>query len=95
MGAFLVTQSYRAHAAVDRQNNVYVAEFVRTGQADGIRIRKITPAGANSIVAGQAGLRGIRIGALPASLNHVEALTVGADGTLYLISENSLLRIVP
>lgn len=80
--------------AVDRQNNIYVAEFVRIGQADGIRIRRITPAGVNSIVAGQAGSRGIRTGALPASLNHVEALTVGADGALYLISENSLLRIV-
>ncbi|HEU4852371.1 MAG TPA: hypothetical protein VFT37_09480 [Telluria sp.] len=81
--------------AVDRQNNVYVAEFGLVGQKESSRIRKITPAGVNSIVAGQAGMRGVRPGALPASLGVVEALEVGADGMLYLISENSLLRIVP
>jgi hypothetical protein len=81
--------------AVDRQNNVYVAEFGLLGQRESSRIRKITPAGVNTSVAGQAGMRGVQPGALPASLGVVEALEVGADGMLYLISENSLLQIVP
>ena len=80
--------------AVDRQDNVYVAEWIRTAQGDGARIRKITPAGTVTIVAGQAGKLGVRPGALPAALNTVEAMTVGADGVLYIMSENSLLRIV-
>lgn len=80
--------------AVDRQNNVYVAEYVHIGLTEGSRIRKIAASGMVTIIAGQAGMRGVRPGALPATLGIVDAMTVGADGVLYLMSENSLLRIV-
>lgn len=71
--------------ALDRSGNLYIAS--------GGVLRKITPAGTVSIVAGTQGVLGVRLGALPGSLNEVSALAVGDDGVIYLQSENAVLKL--
>lgn len=77
--------AFKGPLALDRSGNLYIA--------NGNVLRKITPAGAVSIVAGTAGVFGVRLGALPASLNQVSALAVGGDGIIYLQSENAVLKL--
>jgi hypothetical protein len=77
--------SFYGPVALDRSGNLYV------GGAN--VVRKITPAGVMSIVAGTPGSVGVRLGQLPASLGTIDALTVGEDGILYLESENAILKL--
>jgi sugar lactone lactonase YvrE len=82
---------------VDRSGNLYVAEVLGVGIINGstpVIVSRITPAGAESIVAGSTALSGVRIGA-PSSLGRVDALAAGADGTVYVMSENAVLRLAP
>ena len=57
-------------------------------------MHKITPSGVDSVIAGAPGAYGVRLGA-PGSLGAIDALTVGMDDNIYVISENAVLRIVP
>lgn len=77
--------AFNGPLALDRSGNLYIA--------NGNILRKITPAGAVSAVAGTPGVVGVRLGALPASLNYVSALAVGDDGAIYLQSENAILKL--
>ena len=83
---------------VDRSGNLYVAELVATAATGnlitGSIVSKITPAGAESIVAGSEASRGVRLGA-PGRLSSVHALAAGEDGSIYVMSENAVLRWVP
>ena len=73
--------------ALDSAGNVYVADSSYN------TIRKISPGGFVSTVAGKAGSDGIVLGALPGGLSKVSSLAMGADGLLYVYSNNTILKI--
>jgi sugar lactone lactonase YvrE len=73
--------------AIDGDGNLYVAD---TGNS---LLRKVTPAGDVTTLAGTAGVEGVAPGGLPGTLNHPLGIAVGADGKLYVSSENSLLAV--
>jgi len=72
--------------AVSRSGNLYVA--------DGSTIRKITPAGVVTTVAGVQGLFGFQTGALPGVLSR-EILVSITGNTLYLGLGNAVAKISP
>ncbi|WP_322402600.1 hypothetical protein [Massilia luteola] len=78
-------------SALDRTGNLYVAWHETPNW---YAVHKITPAGIDTIVAGTPSQYGVRPGA-PGSLGPVDAMTLGADGYVYVMSENTVLRIVP
>jgi hypothetical protein len=61
--------------------------------ADEFFIRKVTPGGVVSTVAGQRGSIGLRVGALPGSLGRLGAMAIGPDGVLHVISGSALVNI--
>jgi len=68
-----------ASLAIDSANNLYVAD---TGNS---AIRKITPAGAVTTIAGTAGTRGTKDGTgTAAQFNQPAGITVDASGTIYV-----------
>jgi sugar lactone lactonase YvrE len=73
--------------ALDGAGNVYVADWFNH------TIRKITPAGMVSTVAGVAGVNGIMPGALPGGLSHPDGLVIDANGVLYVASGQAILKI--
>ena len=77
-------------SALDRNGNLYVAWHETPNWYS---VHKTTPAGVDTIIAGTRGQYGVRLGA-PGSLGAVDALAVGADGNVYVVSENAVLRIV-
>jgi hypothetical protein len=76
--------------ARDRAGNLYVAWHEKPNWYS---VHKVTPAGADSVIAGTPGAFGVRLGAT-SSLGGIDALTVGMDGNVYVMSENAVLRIV-
>ncbi|WP_295997632.1 DUF4214 domain-containing protein [Rugamonas sp.] len=74
--------------AVDPAGNVYVADTTNH------LIRKITPAGVVTTVAGTRGQSGTRTGALPGGLYQPTAIKVLDMHTLLVNSGNSVLKIV-
>ena len=75
--------------ARDRAGNLYVAWHETPNWYS---VHKITPAGVDSVIAGTPGAYGVRFGA-PGSLGAIDALTVGMDDNIYVISENAGLRV--
>ncbi|MDB5948143.1 MAG: hypothetical protein JWQ33_3169 [Ramlibacter sp.] len=71
--------------AFDAAGNLYVA--------DGNTVRKITPEGVVTTIAGQVQARGNTTGALPASFGGITGLAVAPDGLIYVAAERALLRI--
>ncbi len=61
--------------------------------ARGNVVRRFMAAGAVEIVVGHATSYGVRLGALPASLNEIQSLALAPDGALLVCSENSVLRV--
>ncbi|MBC3874689.1 NHL domain-containing protein [Undibacterium flavidum] len=72
----------------DRHGNLYVAD------SGNFLIRKITPAGEVTTIAGTPGSRGVITGKLPASLSFISGLTIDDQDTLYIFSEGAVLKIV-
>ncbi|MGZ3777314.1 MAG: hypothetical protein ACXVI9_06910, partial [Mucilaginibacter sp.] len=74
--------------AVDQAGNVYVADY------ENDLIRKITPAGLVSTLAGKAGVTGLTDGAdTAARFNLPESLAVDADGNIYVADNgNNAIR---
>jgi len=79
--------SNAAGIAVATDGNVYVAD------GNNHLIRRITPDGAVTTVAGQRGSVGIALGSLPGSLYLPGAMTLGPDGELYITSEHAVLKL--
>ena len=72
---------------LDATGNVYVAD------AGNHRIRKVTPAGVVTTLAGRAGVSGLVLGTLPGTLNQPVGMVIDANGLLYTTSENVVLKI--
>jgi streptogramin lyase len=75
------------NVAVDDAGTVFVTD---TGNSV---ILKITPDGTVTTVAGKVGSIGVVLGDLPGSLSSPAGIAVDANGALYTISENAVLRI--
>lgn len=82
----------RQEITLDQAGNAYVAGYVEATR--NYAVEKISPSGQVSIFAGKAGSIGVITGTASASLGPVGPLTVDADGIVYVVSENSVLRIV-
>ncbi|MFK3740699.1 hypothetical protein [Massilia sp. TN1-12] len=77
-------------STVDRAGNLYVAWHETPNWYS---VHRIAPDGSDTLIAGTPGQYGVRPGA-PGSLGKVDALAVDANGTVYVMSENAVLRIV-
>ena len=75
--------------AADAFGNVFVADTRNHV------VRKVTPAGLVTTIAGRPGASGVQTGTLPASLASPTGIVVAADGPLYVSSENAVLKIQP
>jgi hypothetical protein len=78
------------HAACDRGGNLYLAMSM---QGSLYSVHKITPAGTETVIAGHPGTEGVRAGT-PGSLAPIDAITVAPDGTVYVMSQEALVRIL-
>lgn len=77
--------------AFDAAGNLYVTD------QDNSLVRKITPAGMVSTIAGQRGKFGVIAGPLPATLGRPAGIVAGTAGELYVtdIASNVVLKITP
>lgn len=73
--------------ALDTLGNLYVAD---TGNHT---IRKVTPTGAVTTIAGRAGVGGLVFGNLPGTLYQPVGMAIDASGSLYTTAENTVLKI--
>ncbi len=73
--------------ALDGTGNLYVADFGNN------LVRKITPGGVVTTVAGTRGLYGVMLGPLAGSLSAPSALVLDPAGVLYVTSANGILKI--
>ncbi len=73
--------------ALDTLGNLYVAD---TGNHT---IRKVTPTGAVTTIAGRAGVGGLVFGNLPGTLYQPVGMAIDASGLLYTTSENTVVKI--
>ena len=65
--------------ALGSGGNVYVA--------DGLVVRKVSPDGVVTTVAGQRGINVLATGPLPGSLGTLGAMTIGADGVIHVMTD--------
>jgi sugar lactone lactonase YvrE len=77
--------------AVDAQGNLYAADSVPTYNA---LIRKITPAGVVTTIAGKPGVTVLQTGALPGGLAPLGGIALDGKGNLYATSGNAIVKIV-
>lgn len=73
---------------VDPQGNVYAADTVNN------LVRKITPGGVVTTLAGTTRANVLRTGALPGSLAEVRGIVTDGKGNLYVTSGNAIVKIV-
>jgi len=72
---------------VDPQGNVYAADAVNN------LVRRITPAGVVTTVAGTTRATALRVGDLPGSLGEVRGIVTDGKGLLYVTSGNAVVKI--
>ena len=73
--------------AVDSVGNVYVAD------ANNFAVRRISPDGRVTTIAGRPGVQEIQTGELPAGLASPRGLALDGDKTLYVTTLSTVLRI--
>jgi sugar lactone lactonase YvrE len=73
--------------AVDNSGNIFVCD---TGNHV---IRKITPSGAVTTIAGKAGIAGTTLGPLPGLLNAPKGIVIDNAGNLYVTTEDAVVKI--
>ena len=73
--------------AVDSIGNVYVAD------SNNFTVRRISPDGQVTTIAGTAGVQQIQLGELPAGLAPPRGLALDGDKTLYVTTATAVLRI--
>lgn len=86
-GGQSVTQEFISGLAVDSAGNAYVAS------TRDHTIRRVSPAGVVTIVAGQPGVAGVETGPLPGKLEAPRGLALHGDKTLYVTSGGKLYRL--
>lgn len=86
-GSITLTRSLPVALAVNAAGNIYVAD------SGNHTIRKVTPAGVVTTLAGRAGISGLMLGNLPGTLNQPVGMAIDANGLLYTTSENAVLKI--
>lgn len=80
---------YIHELAVDPAGNAYVIDWYHT-------VRKITPQGLVTTVAGQAGANTIvEPGALPGKLKNASSLAITRDGKIFVQADQAILQITP
>ena len=79
---------YLRSIALDGLGNVLVID---TG--DGATVRRISSDGTVTTVAGQRGLNGNRLGALPGGLASVRSMVSAGSSTFYLLSDFAILKL--
>jgi hypothetical protein len=85
--------------AVDGQGNLYVADSGPTFDNNGAStynalIRKITPVGVVTTIAGTPGTNVLKTGALPGSLAPLGGIALDGKGKLYATSGNAVVQII-
>jgi sugar lactone lactonase YvrE len=73
--------------AVDNNGNIFVCD---TGNHI---IRKITPSGMVTTIAGKAGIAGTTVGPLPGLLNSPSGIVIDNAGNLYVTTEDAVVKI--
>lgn|GEM_PF-4072817 len=82
--------NYPDSLTIDSADNLYLAE------AESGVVRKISPTGTVSTLAGQAGRMGNRVGpARQARFNHPDHLTVDASGNVFVVDTTQIKKISP
>lgn len=81
------TTDYQGYLATDAAGNVYLAE-----RADNL-VRKVTPAGVVSTIAGTRGATTVDLSALPGVLPPLKGIVVDTAGTIYVSAGNAILKI--
>lgn len=88
---------YPRRLTIDTHGNLYVTtddnDWSRGGDKPNSTIRRITPTGVVTTVAGKPWLEGIDLGPLPGSLARPGGIAVDAKGTLYVISQAAVLKV--
>ena len=80
--------SFPAAIAVDGADNVYVVD------ASGSTVRKVSPSGAVSTLAGTPLQYREPTGALPGTLRAIKGIAVDANGAVFITQENAIVKIV-
>jgi len=85
--------------ALDGRGNLYAAESGLLPDSSGTStrstlIRKITPAGVVTTIAGKPGVNELQTGALPGSLSLLGGIAVDGKGNLYASSGSTIVKIV-
>lgn len=77
---------------IDSNNNLFVGEQ----GSNAATLRKVTPAGVVTTVAGSAGLWGLRLGNLPGSFDHLVAIAIApsSSGTKVFVSTGHAIVLV-
>jgi sugar lactone lactonase YvrE len=73
--------------AVDAAGNLYLTDTYRH------TLRKVSPAGVVTTVAGILDKEGVLSGALPGGLSYPTGIAADANGDLYVSSNNAILKI--
>jgi len=76
-----------ADMAIDRQGHVYLVDTTQHV------IRKVTPDGSASVFIGQLGQQGMRLGALPASLDRPRGIEIDDSNMMYILTHGALVRV--
>ena len=80
-------ESRIADIAVDKQGNVYLVDTTQHV------IRKVTPDGSVSVLIGQPGQQGMRLGALPGALDRPRGIEIDDSNRMYILTPGALVRV--